>query len=446
MPIFPRMKSFFSFLGCFSFLFFSCTPELERPEISTGSASVNRFLVMGDSYMSGYSDGALYRHAQERSTGALIHRSLEQAGSGAFVQALMPEGDGLGRNPKQWLSQYVSKSKLGDRTDCEGVVSMGPVKSEYNSSQAQTYLDALSLNEQNDLSVPFLTLNESLFSGGSNEYLSRFCSTCTNGLREKINSYAPDFFAAWFGMEEVFRYARNGGFNSALTDAGDFSSALDTLLLQLSHLGAQGVLATVPDFRSMPFYTLIPWNGADLSQDDADSLTSLYASSGMGHIAFSEGKNGFVIEDPAAPGGYRQMHSGEYLLLTVPLDSMKCHYYGIMVNPIHDRYVLDSGEVALIDQTIAQYNALLAQKAAQYNLALCDMHAYFNQIQSGQSWNGVSYTTEFVSGAFFSLDGFHPTEKAANLLANRFILAINAHYGSSFPTVYCEDCNGVLFP
>jgi hypothetical protein len=61
-------------------------------------------------------------------------------------------------------------------------------------------------------------------------------------------------------------------------------------------------------------------------------------------------------------------------------------------------------------------------------------------------WNGITYTPEFVSGGFFSLDGFHPTQKGANLIANQFILAINAAYGSTFPTVYCEDCNGVLFP
>jgi lysophospholipase L1-like esterase len=79
-------------------------------------------------------------------------------------------------------------------------------------------------------------------------------------------------------------------------------------------------------------------------------------------------------------------------------------------------------------------------------LALADIASWMPSLESGVQWNGITYTPEFVSGGFFSLDGFHPTQKGANLIANQFILAINAAYGSTFPTVYCEDCNGVLFP
>lgn len=426
----------------------SCTPEVELPEVGSGSANVARFMVIGDSYMSGYSDGALYRGGQEKSIGGLIHRSLTQSGSGVFTQALMPEGDGLGRNAKYWVTAHVSKSKLGDRTDCEGVVSMGPVKREYSLAESQPYLDAISVSGINDLSVPFMTLaefvNNTIPSG--NEYAERFCSSCTGGMMDKVTAYQPTFFALWSGMEEVYRYARNGGFNSSLPSVASFESSLDTVLTKLQLLGAKGVLATIPDFRSMPYYSLIPWNGAELAQDDADSLTQIYIAGGMNHISFVEGKNGFVIADPSATGGFRQLVQGEYITLSAPLDSMKCYYYGVMINPIHDRYVLDSSEVAQIESVIDQFNQLIVQKAQQYDLALVDMHSYFESIVSGVQWNGVTYTPEFVSGGFYSLDGFHPTQKGANLLANQFIRAMNAKFGSTFPTIYCADCNGVLFP
>jgi lysophospholipase L1-like esterase len=61
-------------------------------------------------------------------------------------------------------------------------------------------------------------------------------------------------------------------------------------------------------------------------------------------------------------------------------------------------------------------------------------------------WNGVDFNAEFVSGGFFSLDGFHPTQKGNALIANEFIKAINIHYDATLPTVPCIDCNGVLFP
>jgi hypothetical protein len=51
-----------------------------------------------------------------------------------------------------------------------------------------------------------------------------------------------------------------------------------------------------------------------------------------------------------------------------------------------------------------------------------------------------------VSGNFFSLDGYHPTEKGYALLANEMIRAVNTRYRAKIPMVHCADCRGVLFP
>jgi hypothetical protein len=153
-----------------------------------------------------------------------------------------------------------------------------------------------------------------------------------------------------------------------------------------------------------------------------------------------------VIADANAPLGARQLHEGEYILLDVPLDSMKCEFYGVLLNVINNRYVLDSAEVANIDAAIAAYNSIIAQKAAQYDLAFVDMNTYFRHVVSGIKWDGVDYNAEFVSGGFLSLDGYHPNQKGYALIANEFISAINAKYGATIPTLNCFDCNGILFP
>ncbi|MBX7094201.1 MAG: hypothetical protein K1X56_05730 [Flavobacteriales bacterium] len=438
------MKRPFVFLSVLLIAAESCTPELDKPEITSGSANVERFVIVGDGYLSGFSDGALGRNDQQFSVGALLFQSLSQGGALSFEQALMPYDEGLGRNAKNWESQFVSRSELGTRIDCEGLSSLGPVKRMYTTGDAQAYLDPVTVSSLHDLTVPYMSLTEYVASGiPANEYANRFCSSCTGGVMDKITEANPTFFAMMPGMEDLFRYVRNGGFNINLTDAATFEAALDVMLQRLN---CKGVLATIPDFRTMPFYTTIPWNGADLDQENADSLTSIYASAGMNHIQFHEGKNGFIIQDPNAGGGYRQLLNGEYILLTVPLDSMKCSYYGIMINPIHDRYALDSAEIAQIDATRDAYNTAIRNKAQQYDLALADLDEYYTKLNSGITWNGVLYNSVFVSGNFFSLDGFHPTQKGSNLIANQFILAINAHYGSSFPTIYCNDCNSIKFP
>jgi hypothetical protein len=254
------------------------------------------------------------------------------------------------------------------------------------------------------------------------------------------------FFSAWLGMEDIYEYARQGGEGTTIMSPALFSNYLDSVFTRLRQNGAKGCIANIPDFRSFPYYTLIPWNGAELTASKADSLTDIYETAGLTHIVFSEGDNGFIINDANAPAGVRHIHSGEYLTLSVPLDSMKCNFLGILFAVLPDRYVLDSSEVAFIDQMTASYNAIIAQKAQQYGLALVDANSYFASVQSGIKWNGVNVTTEFVSGGFFSLDGYHPNQNGYALLTNEFIKAINLKFKASVPTLNCTDCNGVLFP
>ena len=95
---------------------------------------------------------------------------------------------------------------------------------------------------------------------------------------------------------------------------------------------------------------------------------------------------------------------------------------------------------------IADYNTVIAAKAQQYGLALADMNTYFRSVQSGIKWDGVDFNSQFVSGGFFSLDGYCPNQKGYALVANEFVKAINAKYHSTIPSVNCPECSGVKFP
>jgi lysophospholipase L1-like esterase len=139
------------------------------------------------------------------------------------------------------------------------------------------------------------------------------------------------------------------------------------------------------------------------------------------------------------------MGNGEHILLNVPLDSIKCDFMGAF-NSIPDAYILDSIEMTSIHQAIADYNSIIVQKAIQYNLALLDMNQYFNTVVSGIKWNGADINADFISGGFFSLDGYHPNQIGYSLIANEFIRAINQKYGASIPPVNCRECDGIRFP
>ena len=169
------------------------------------------------------------------------------------------------------------------------------------------------------------------------------------------------FFSAWLGVENIFNYASSGGTSTPILSSNSFSAELDSLLTTLTSNGAKGVIANIPDFRDFPYYTLVAWNNAAMTQPQADSLNDIYTTAGMPQINFHAGNNGFIIQDNTAPNGYRQLHQGEYITLSVPLDSMKCNRYGLLAKVIDNRYALDSNEVAQIDQAINSYNSIIAQ-------------------------------------------------------------------------------------
>ena len=458
------MKKIYLFtVYCLLFVAFSCRPNLKHPNPTSGDADFSKFVSIGGNFFAGYQDGALYYTGQQYSIPYLIAKYMHLAGgSSEFAQPFMPNDDnGLGLNPNSWktivmvyndTAEYQAASDLRYGVDCKGVSSLKPIKNYFSASSASMYLQHTSDYNFQNLSVPFAKIADytdasSGISGSANPYYARFASNQgVSSMLSDAKAQQPTFFALWTGMEDIYDYARNGGYNQTILSSSSFALYLDTIC----SLAPQGVIANIPAFTSFPFYTLVPWNGLDVDKGKADSLNMTYFgdSTFQGVNAFHSGKNGFMIEDPAStdpPMGYRKMKAGEYILLTIPLDSMKCFKLGSF-NPLPDRYVLDSSEVSVINKAIGDYNMVISAKTQQYNLALVDMNAYFKSVVEGIKWNGADFNSTFVSGGFFSLDGYHPNQKGYALIANEFVKTINSKYNSTIPTVNCPECSGIKFP
>jgi len=445
------------YLFLVSFIFNACTPELDVPEPSAGEANFSKTIAIGGNYIAGYQHGALFKKGQRLSIPALLAEQFRLVGGNVFSQALMPDDDGIGMNMKPWESYFITPSKLRYKTDCKGVTALSPIKNHITVADASPYLNGVAGNGVHNLAVPFAAMHDyfnpafgNAFSptGNRNPYYNRIASNPgVSTLANDIVAQNPTFVIAWLGMEDIYNYASSGGAGAAIPSATSFSNSLEALLSPLTSNGAKGVIATIPDFRSFPYYTLVKWDNADLTQIQADSLNYIYDTlSGLSHIHFVKGRNGFIIDDASAPGGVRQLRDGEYITLSVPLDSMKCYKYGLMVNTIKNRYALDSTEVYKIDNAISLYNAVIREKATLHNLALADMNHFFKTLNTGIKWDGADFNMTFVSGGFLSLDGYNPNQKGYALIANEFIKAINAKYKSVIPTINCVECEGILFP
>jgi hypothetical protein len=435
---------------------FSCKPNLKNPKPSSGSVNLSKFVAIGGTFMAGYQDWSLNKAGQTYSIPALLSTEFQKTGGGSLNQPLMPDNFGLGLDSKYWENVYFKTATLNFATDCKGVSSLMPIVNSFPYSSASTYLSHQGGGFQN-LSVPYAKISDynnsalgnTVFSVNANPYYARFSSNPgTSTMLSDAKAQQPTFFALWAGMEDIYDYASNGGYGKTILSSSLFSTKLDSVI---QNFGIKGVIANIPDLASFPFYTTIPYNGMTISRRLKDSLNMLYFGDSLysKNKAFHVGNNGFMIadqQDTSHPiNGYRHLTNRDYILLTVPLDSMKCHYLGAF-SVLPDRYVLDSAEVVVVEQAIANYNTVITAKAQQYNLALVDMNSYFKNVSSGIKWNGVNFNAQFVSGGFFSLDGYCPNQIGYSLIANEFIKAINTKYQSSIPWVNCTECSGVKFP
>lgn len=448
------MKNYFVILSAL-LLFSACTPEPKGFEPESGNADFTKVIALGGSYMAGYQDGGLFLKAQENSLAALIANQLEFAGGSKFYQVLLPEGPGIGLNTKPWEGIYVTPSRLGLKTDCKGITSTSPVKTSVSEIAAQAILNHKSSTLNHNFAVPFVSvtdynnpalgINSAVYF--NNPFYNRIASKPgSSTILSDASEIKPTFIISWLGMDDIYNYASKGGTNHVIPSTEVFEQNIDLILGSFARNGVKGVMATIPDFRNFPFFTLIPWDNADLSQIQADSLNMTYQSNSLfSHISFEKGRNGFVVEDPAEPSGFRQLKDGEYITLSVPTDSLKCYKYGLLVKVINNRYSLIESEIKIIDNAIANYNSIIIKKAAEYGFAVADMHQFFKKIKSGVKWNGADFNMEFVSGGFLSLDGYHPNQKGYGLIANEFIKAINNTYKANIPFTTCNSCNGVLF-
>ncbi|WP_051203381.1 SGNH/GDSL hydrolase family protein [Hugenholtzia roseola] len=184
---------------------------------------------------------------------------------------------------------------------------------------------------------------------------------------------------------------------------------------------------------------------AEIQAIIAQQLANVVAAIGLPSEIGAQ--NPFLIETERTaqnPAGIRVATPEDMILLAVGSYVSTPAFQAFPVLP--GRFVLDSEEQGEINNAIASYNSVIAEIAQANDLALVDMSGFFNEVQSGFVYNGVSYSPTFITGGAFSLDGIHLTDRGYALAANEFIKAINAKYNATISPVPVNQYRGILFP
>ncbi len=443
-------------------LFTACERKINEFSVTTGSANFKTYVALGNSLVAGYADGALYKSGQAYSTPAIIARQLQLAGCGPFVQPVVTSEYGVG------FPGSGPRLVLGPSTACDGSVSLGPVP--YIGEKEP--LAPVGYVVQN-LGIPGMK-SFHMFAPGygsplglttnpptANPYYVRFCTEPMNPNFKVVDEFPklmPTFFTMQLGDNDVLSYALSGGVGDVITDPALFAQTMGGTLQALKATGANGVVATIPDVTSIPYFTTVPYNGIVLTRQTLVDSINFFMSTyfGLPQLVYKLGQNPFLVADPTSPHPVfkvRFMKPGELVLLSVPQDSLKCYGMGIISRitstpwAIPTEYVLTEDELANIQVATTAYNDIITkQLAPTFGVGIVDLNAKMKQLQSGIVWDGIKMNANYVTGGAFSLDGIHLNPRGCALSANYFIEAINAKFGSTIPQVDITQYPGVKFP
>ncbi len=472
--------------------------------VTAGSADFSNYVALGNSLTAGYSDNALFKAGQENSYAKLLADQFALAGGGEFkipytndnVGGLLLGGNMLPGFGPRLIFNGVGPVPLpgGVPTTEIGVPLAGPFNNLGVPGAKSFHLLAPNYGDVAGLGT-----------GTANPYFVRFRSSATTSILQDAMAQQPTFFSLWIGNNDVLGYATSGGDGTnPITDQTMFETVYNTLINQLTSNGAKGVVANLPNvvdiphFRTVPFNPLSPTNPAfgpmiPLLNSTFAPLNQAFAFLGVPErsIVFSTtAASALVIHDESLPniatqlaqvlqaggldpatagllanqfGQSRQATRADLFVLPASstIATLNQPYFNFLVSqgvpaatagqlaingvtyPMADKWVLLPSEQQEIDAATVAFNAIIKQAADAKGLAFVNANALLRQLANGGvRFNNFHMSSTFVTGGAFSLDGIHLSARANAYVANKFIEAVNATYGSTLRTYGPENFPG----
>ncbi len=278
---------------------------------------------------------------------------------------------------------------------------------------------------------------DAYYAGGLGNPYANFYRNASSGSKTQVQLAAESdasFITCWLGNNDVLGYVTSGGTGS-LTPSATFQATLGGTLGALGTAPYLAVL-NIPSVTDIPFVTYFnPVLNA--------KLTAL----GYPHAVYAmdnELGHAVLILTDAGTNNYILLPAATAMTLDPTLG-------GSAANPLPDALVLDAAELELAEAAVEDFNQQLADGVAGLNatdrahdVLLVDMNTFFTHIVAhGYSAYGETFTTQFVSGGIFSLDGVHPTSLGYAIVANQILANLNEHWGLNVELVDLADFIGV---
>jgi len=295
--------------------------------VTPGTANFSKYVAIGDSFAAGYSDGALFKTAQQTAYPAILAGQLVAAGGGSFTTPFMSDDFGgllFAGNTIQGVRLYWNGSSPAPVPGSPTTEVTNHLTGSFNNMGvpgAKSY-HLVAAGYGNTANVP---------AGTANPYYARFSSSSTATVLGDALAQSPSFFSLWIGGNDVLGYALSGGTGanhnltgnvnpatyggSDITNNAVFNNVYNTIVTQAASGGRKGVVANLPYVSTLPFFTTVGYDPIPLNATQAAQLNAGYANYNAGLVAaknlgliteterlartinFQAGKNAAVIID-----------------------------------------------------------------------------------------------------------------------------------------------------
>lgn len=448
-------------------------PAVVVPEVAlnTNGLDFSSYVAVGASFTAGFTDGALFKAAQENSFPNILASKFETT----FNQPLMNDNIGgllLGGN-------IIQGPRLFFNGAGPAPLPAAPTTEVTSSVSGNLHNFGIPGAKSFHLLAPGYGSLAALQQNLANPYFVRMSSSANATVVGDAMAQNPTFFTlSEVGGNDVLGYATTGGDGTnPITSTALFDQAFGALVQTLTSGGAKGVVGNVPYITNLPHFTTVPYNPVPLDAATAGALNAAYAQYNGGvqqafgalvqlqvmtqaqasaeiakrTISFAAGQNAVVIVDEsltdlgainpafAAIPQYRQATAEDLLVLpsasfigTLADPNNPASVNGIGV-PLADKWVLTPEEQMEIKTATDAYNATIESVVnANPNLALVDLKSVLEEASTGIKFDNYTMTTNLVVGGLVSLDGIHLTARGYALMANKILAAMDAKFGSNF--------------
>jgi hypothetical protein len=416
--------------------------DFDEFENTQGTADFSNYIAVGNSFTQGLQDGGLHNEfgQQQNSYPSIIATQMgtnfvqplvSGAGSGYMhlayrngeIEVIKNYDHDITTNDPEAIDYDASYITWGDKTVKYNNLGVGGLNVRNVISRNTT--EALEYHIYLGSSAP-APLAWNGVSGQPISSYGRFLDfgTISNRVEyiEHVQNSNATFFTNWLGINDAMGWGKSGGDAqsgaAALTDVGEFREKYDTLLDVFKNMGAQGVCATIFDFTESPLFTTVTLEA--VGKD----------------VWIKEGADTTVI---------RKAEIGDLMLLSA--SSLLGEGIGLLPSkPLPHQHVLDKDEVIIAKNHINLLNAQIIASANVHGFPVVDMYSFMGELTSGIYIDGVNYSTKYIEGGAYSLDGLHPNSRGNAIIANEFIRVINENYSSNLRPVMVNNYRGIIFP